>query len=577
MVARFERNARNPLLVPEIVGLVINNIHNVPDLLNCAGVNSIWNMAALKKLYKGSLNDMQFRTPDIGALNCLFVASRKQFARNMSFVKHLLLSPGIPAIDEVEVPHTRLVCLEKCRAMRHRQYAEYLLQPPGRGLSSLSVPFEIKDQDWSLFPDFLLNPTIEFLAIDSYYCKLIVSSQELTKASFPSLKALTIYQSGSCRQMDELCRLLRSCDLQFFCLEEPSGTEGLTQSDTLELLSCLQQQQNLKVLALNVRHCGPRLGKQGIAWPNMKALYIREGEEDWLDQLPEFEKLQILSLENLGPEIRFIDHSILENIATCRHLQVLNLHFGEFRDEEELIQIARCCPLLRKFSVRCIDFSADPTLGEDLLLGLLPALPHLEFLALGVKFQMPGALLQDISHHCPRLTVLDLPMTQLCISLAVITELHPLWRLESMHFARVYFENPRRLMQRDKLQSVATEWRRIFPKLRGIPCPVDLYSQSMQEDELGEEIQGDSAGLSADEEMSSTEPSLDWDDYDSDWFILRTKLWKVLGYRKDLLIHDKIQYMWQTNLEIEVVHWPIVPLAAFSDPDLHSTTTSYPR
>ncbi|KAB8212805.1 hypothetical protein BDV33DRAFT_210840 [Aspergillus novoparasiticus] len=239
----------------------------------------------------------------------------------MTFVKHLL-SPEIPAIDEVEVPHTRLVCLEKCRAMRHRQYAEYLLQPRGRGLSSLSVPFEIKDQDWSLFPDFLLNPTIEFLAIDSYYCKLIVSSQELTKASFPSLKALTIYQSGSCRQMDELCRLLRSCDLQFFCLEEPSGTEGLTQSDTLELLSCLQQ-QNLKVLVLNVRHCGLRLGKQGIAWPNMKALYIREGEEDWLDQLPEFEKLQILSLENPGPEIRFIDHSIIKNIATCRHLMFI--------------------------------------------------------------------------------------------------------------------------------------------------------------------------------------------------------------------------------------------------------------
>ncbi|KAE8397276.1 hypothetical protein BDV37DRAFT_61238 [Aspergillus pseudonomiae] len=550
MVARFERNARNPLLVPEIVGLVINNIHNVPDLLNCAGVNSIWNVAALKKLYKGSLNDMQFRTPDIGSLNCLFVASRKQFARNMTFVKHLLLSPEIPASDEVEVPHTRLVCLEKCRAMRHRQYAEYLLQPRGRGLSSLSIPFEIKDQDWSLFPDFLLNPTIEFLAIDSYYCELMLAPKSSSKPR---------------------------CDLQFFCLEEPSGTEGLTQSDTLELLSCLQQQQNLKVLALNVRHCGPRLGKQGIAWPNMKALYIREGEEDWLDQLPEFEKLQILSLENLGPEIRVIDHSIIENIATCRHLQVLNLHFGEFRDEEELIQIARCCPLLRKFSVRCIDFRADPTLGEDLLLGLLPALPHLEFLALGVKFQMPGALLQDISSHCPRLTVLDLPMTQLCISLAVINELHPLWRLESMHFARIYFENPRHLMQRDKLQSVATEWRRIFPKLRVIPCPGDLYSQSMQEDELGEEIQGDSASLSADEELSSTEPSLDWDDYDSDWFIFRTKLWKVLGYRKDLLIHDKIQYMWQTDLEIEMIRWPIVPLAAFSDPDLHSTTTSCPR
>lgn len=38
----------------------------------------------------------------------------------------------------------------------------------------------------------------------------------------------------------------------------------------------------------------------------------------------------------------------------------------------------------------------------------------------------------------------------------------------------------------------------------------------MQEDELGEELERDSAVLSADEEMSPTEPSLDFDDYDSD-------------------------------------------------------------
>ncbi|KAL5335664.1 hypothetical protein BJX70DRAFT_374798 [Aspergillus crustosus] len=159
--------------------------------------------------------------------------------------------------------------------MQHRQYAEYLLHPRGRGLSSLTIPFEIKGQDWSLIPDFLINPTIEFLAIDSYYCKLLMaSSQELISGSFPNLKALTIYQSGSRQKIDELCRLLRSCDLQFFCLEQPSRTESLTQSDTAELLSCLQRQQNLKVMALNIRHCGPCLGKQGIPWSNLKALYI---------------------------------------------------------------------------------------------------------------------------------------------------------------------------------------------------------------------------------------------------------------------------------------------------------------
>jgi hypothetical protein len=54
--------------------------------------------------------------------------------------------------------------------------------------------------------------------------------------------------------------------------------------------------------------------------------------------------------------------------------------------------------------------------------------------------------------------------------------------------------------------------------------------------------------------------------------VLRTKLWRVLGYPKDQLIHDKIQNMWQTNLEIRTVGWPVMPLEAFSDPDLHSST-----
>ncbi|PKX88831.1 uncharacterized protein P174DRAFT_339254, partial [Aspergillus novofumigatus IBT 16806] len=66
----------NPPMTPEIVGLFVNNIHMVPDLLSYAYVNSIWNMAALQKLYRGSLDDVQFRTPNIRFLNYLFVASR---------------------------------------------------------------------------------------------------------------------------------------------------------------------------------------------------------------------------------------------------------------------------------------------------------------------------------------------------------------------------------------------------------------------------------------------------------------------------------------------------------------------
>ena len=90
----------NPLSLPEIVRVVIDNVNVVPGLLNCACVNGIWNKADFEKIHRGSLSNMQFRTPDIASLNRLFVASLERFARNMTLVKHLLLSPETPAVDE---------------------------------------------------------------------------------------------------------------------------------------------------------------------------------------------------------------------------------------------------------------------------------------------------------------------------------------------------------------------------------------------------------------------------------------------------------------------------------------------
>ena len=135
----------------------------------------------MKKLYEGSLNDMQFRTPDIGSLNCLFVASRERFARNMSFVKHLLLSTDAIALDQIG--RTKIACYEKCRALRHRKYAKLLLQPQGSGLTSLAIPYEIKGQDWSIISDLLLTPTIEYLAIDRYYCALAMVGASYSQGS----------------------------------------------------------------------------------------------------------------------------------------------------------------------------------------------------------------------------------------------------------------------------------------------------------------------------------------------------------------------------------------------------------
>lgn len=177
----------NPLLLPEIVDLVAENVQAISDLLSCACVNSTWNRAAVKKLYEGSLGDMQFCTPDIGSLNCLFVASRKRFTRNMRFLRHLLLTPDTPTIDDVAQPDYKLACFEKIRALRDPTAAKLLFQPQGKGLKSLTVPFEIVSQDLTLKPRLPLPPTVEYLSIDgSYLDRLIIIpeyTQELTTSA----------------------------------------------------------------------------------------------------------------------------------------------------------------------------------------------------------------------------------------------------------------------------------------------------------------------------------------------------------------------------------------------------------
>lgn len=59
--------------------------------------------------------------------------------------------------------------------------------------------------------------------------------------------------------------------------------------------------------------------------------------------------------------------------------------------------------------------------------------------------------------------------------------------------------------------------------------------------------------VSAYEDVSLGDLGLDCGDNESDCSILRTTLCRELGYGIDWCIHNKIQYIWQTNLEIETV------------------------
>ncbi|RYP60968.1 hypothetical protein DL771_010297 [Monosporascus sp. 5C6A] len=89
--------------------------------------------------------------------------------------------------------------------------------------------------------------------------------------------------------------------------------------------------------------------------------------------------------------------------------------------------------------------------------------------------------------------------------------------LKSMYLFVVWFESPQRLPQPDMTKGLAAEWRKVFPKLGAIPCPGDQYSRYWDD---GVVSTGGIDDMSDDEEMTYYEPALDFDDYDSDWFIL---------------------------------------------------------
>ena len=70
-----------------------------------------------------------------------------------------------------------------------------------------------------------------------------------------------------------------------------------------------------------------------------------------------------------------------------------------------------------------------------------------------------------------------------------------IWCLELMSFSGIFLEDPQNSMKRDKIQVIATEWRRKFPRLRGMPCPADIYSTYMQEDDSDEASAGERASV----------------------------------------------------------------------------------
>lgn len=419
--------------------------------------------------------------------------------------------------------------------------------------------------------------------------------------------ALTIYKTDFDQTVNELCALLKSCNLCFFQFEEPRGLNNPVQSSLGEVLPYLQHQKSLKTLALRTTFCDPSQASISLAqnpWPDLKVLHLRQGHENWLGYLPSFEKLQIICLHHISPAH---NGQAIRMISKCRHLQIVDVTFEALADAEALLKIARGCPLLRKFEV--YDRSArmgGQKLSEPQFLGLLRALPNVELLILGLRYRMNGAMLPDIAHYCPRLVSLNLPEARLFLSLLLMHQARPLSSLKTMCLRSVWFDQPRVLMQSDQMHDFVTEWRRVFPKLQTLPCTADIYCLGLytgdenmygslpEDDDIHNESDELPDGLDdmADESDDISGPEFvaedpqtntlfansdeddrwyDLDEFGTDCFIFRIKLWRALGFGESNLNHEGFAHMWQTDMEIEIVGWPVMPLEAFSDPETYST------
>ncbi|KAE8369268.1 hypothetical protein BDV27DRAFT_153148 [Aspergillus caelatus] len=320
-------------------------------------------------------------------------------------------------------------------------------------------------------------------------------------------------------------------------------------------------QESIGFLAINNHDCTHIVCYKQVGGPNIGGV-----------QFPRFKELQIIKLLPHPDRSIFSSRILVEAVAKCKNLRAIdipalllgNIH-GNYPNIHFLLDIARGCPLLQKLSV---GYTGVSEVNEPLLLDILKALPRLEFLKLGSAFRMYGTELQDLAQHCPRLTFLELPSANLYISLAQLTQTLPFHHLEIIRFENIFLKNPRHIRRGTKFQTLVTEWSRIFPKLRTVP----FVSESDAPPALREILEQEGPSVSSHEEP----PSPDSDEEDlfySDWHRAMLQFCEALNYRDyDDGVVAKLQYMWETNMEIETFGWPVLSSGVIIHPFWHSTS-----
>ncbi|KAL3477090.1 hypothetical protein BJX99DRAFT_257777 [Aspergillus californicus] len=599
---------QNPLLIPEILILVLNHLDTARDLLNCCCVNHTWSSLALEKLYEGSLHEEALRTPSLKHLKRMFSASPQRLKQHMRSVKHFLLSPKVMTSDYGRIgskPFT--MWPDECCSI-----TELLLRTEGRALESISIPYFTLGVDH-------IPTTVQYLAINSKYCELLYTGHR-QQDQLSNIKALTLYYFQKEKTFHFILDLLERVHLTFFHLELID--ELSYEDDRLrgaEFIASLKRQRNLQALLLptgSLRTLYPYRGLPQLdsgmganPWPTMKAVQIYTDDRDWMEQCLNMpDDLEILNLKYT--DRNDLDHGdIWARFGKCQSLRAISLEIEAKKDPEAFLQIPLGCPRLQMVSLKytatytdtCMYSLMDPHKTEKVLLGLVRKLPLLEVLELNWRCTLRGSWLRDFTQHCPQLKMLSLPGLTTLFSYADLANTCPHPHLEVVHIGDLRFDKPYDLINTDKVQSLAREWRRVFPKTQGMPrdpdidCPgwwqkallrrieerggirdsepsLAVITRELQS--LGFDLGSQPPLEESDEGYDAMRKDLlekyhdanalidrDIPDYVDD--LLLVQIWEAAGYGGEASRADKYLSRWLTNLEIEVIGWPVIPFESY--------------
>ncbi|RDW92993.1 uncharacterized protein DSM5745_00315 [Aspergillus mulundensis] len=543
---------RNPLLLPEIICNVLSRL-GPRELLQCACLNTTWNTLALPKLYEGTMYDMQFRTPDITSLNCLHVSSPERFARNLNFVKHLLIAPECPVRKQTFQAPSRIESLEYLRFLVRPDYAKRLLANC-RGFKSLMIPFGIKAKHKAtIYFELMLTESVEFLAIDDSYCRTLASVSFADPVNrFCGIRALTIYKSGTIFDVADMCAVINKCDLTVFHLEDSGEPEHMTIDHLTQVIQVLVNQKNLESLALVMPGLsdvfGAVVGKES-PWPNLKVLQLGPrdktvGEMNWTVRLPKLSKLESLFLAGINPLLSAVAH----NAGLKDRLRSLHVTLFTFDDAKDIIDVLPGCKALQHLNLG--ELSVRPSILLSELFRHFPRLPGLECLVLDWSFHVDG--IQQLATQCPLLKILKLTAAEFTISPDILRKMSPFCNLKTLKIYSLELDDPIELRRGEIFQQLVDEWRRVFPQIQHTPS----VFMEVREEELEEHIR--------EEERVGGFPPFSFENTR----MLLGRMRNALGYRT--CGDDSLEEILQCKLETEIVGWPVIPLWAYEFPQSYS-------